>query len=201
MKNGWKTLTVIAAMLMVAGMLAPAAQADCGFNLKGKTKIVPQAWDGRYGTLLPIATGPSIVGMWHVTFTAEGNAAGPPNGTPIDDALVTWHADGTEIMNSARPPQDGQFCMGVWEQVAPLNYKLNHFAWFGNDTENAPSGIGNPSGPTHVTEQITLSANGNHFTGHFTLDAYDPTGVVVAHIVGLVKGTRITISTKVSDLL
>jgi hypothetical protein len=201
MKTGWKTLTVIAAIVIVSGMLAPAAQADCGFYNKGKTKLVPQAWDGRAATLLPISAGSSIVGMWHVTFTAEGNPGGPPDGTPIDNALVTWHADNTEIMNSARPPQDGQFCMGVWEQVGPLKYRLNHFAWSGNDTENAPSGIGNPAGPTHITEQVTLGSGGKHFTGHFTLDAYDLTGNVVAHIVGKVEGTRITMSTKVSDLL
>lgn len=91
--------------------------------------------------------------------------------------------------------------MGVWEQVGPLKYKLNHYAWGGNDTTNAPTGIGNPTGPTHVTETIDLCADGKHFTGHFTLDAYDPSGNQVAHIVGVLKGTRITLSTTVGDLL
>ena len=70
-----------------------------------------------------------IVGMWHVLFTAEGNEVGPPNGTPIDNAIVVWHRDKTEVMNSGRPPQDGDFCMGVWEVTGKGKYKLNHFAW------------------------------------------------------------------------
>src|SRR5215469_1269949 len=40
----------------------------------------------------------------------------PDLDTPIDNALVPWHSDGTELMNSARPPQDGDFCMGVWKR-------------------------------------------------------------------------------------
>ena len=55
--------------------------------------------------------------MWHATFTAWGNQPGPPDGTQLDNALVTWHSDGTELMNSARPPQDGNFCMGVWKKT------------------------------------------------------------------------------------
>jgi hypothetical protein len=142
-----------------------------------------------------------IVGMWHATFTAEGNNPGPPDNTPIDNALVTWHSDGTELMNSARPPQDGNFCMGVWKRTGHNHYKLNHFAWLGNDTENAPSGIGNPAGPTRFFEQITLSPDGKHYTGHFTLDAYDTSGNQLVHIAGVVLGTRIDLDTSVADLL
>jgi hypothetical protein len=143
----------------------------------------------------------SIVGMWHVTFTAWGNESGPPNGAPIDNALVTWHSDGTELMNSARPPQDGDFCMGVWKKTGVNKYKLNHFAWLANDTANAPGGIGNPAGPTRIFEEITLGPDGKHYTGRFTLDAYDTSGDRVAHIVGVVAATRITLDTTAGDLL
>jgi len=142
-----------------------------------------------------------IVGMWHVTFTAEGNEAGPPDGAPIDNALVTWHSDGTEFMASDRPPQDGNFCMGVWEKTGKDKYKVNHIPWLNNDTANAPSGIGNPTGPVRVFQEITLGLDGNHYTGTFTLDAYDSSGNLMAHIVGIVKGTRITINTTVQELL
>jgi hypothetical protein len=142
-----------------------------------------------------------IVGMWHVTFTAQGNTVGPPDGTPIDNALVTWHSDGTELMNSARPPQDGDFCMGVWKKTGSNKYKLNHFAWFANDTANAPGGVGNPTGPTRILQQITLNADGNHYSGTFALDAYDTSGTQVAHIVGVIAATRITINTTVPGLL
>jgi hypothetical protein len=39
-----------------------------------------------------------------------------------------WHSDGTEILNSSRPPATSNFCLGVWEKTGPFAYKLNHFA-------------------------------------------------------------------------
>ena len=113
-----------------------------------------------------------IVGMWHVTFTAQGNGKdGPPDKTPIDNAMVVWHSDKTEIMNSARPPQDGNFCLGVWESLGGCKYKLSHIAWAGYDTTNAPEGIGKPAGPTHIVEEVELSPDGKSYSGTFTLDA------------------------------
>lgn len=188
--------TVVAALTFVA-----AAHAGCG-DVRGAL-FQRQAWNGvkSPASLLFVSDdAASIVGMWHVTFTAQGNQVGPPDGAPIDDALVTWHADGTETMNSGRPAQDGQICMGVWKRTGPLSYKLNHFAWAGNDTANAPYGIGNPSGPTRFQETVALSADGNHYKGTFTLDAYDHDGNLAAHIVGTIQGTRITVDTTVQDI-
>ncbi|MDR3773128.1 MAG: hypothetical protein P4L26_07255 [Terracidiphilus sp.] len=142
-----------------------------------------------------------VVGMWHVLFTAKGNGGGPPDGTPIDNALVVLHGDKTELMNSGRPPQDGNFCMGVWEKTGPSRYVVNHITWGANDTANAPAGIGNPIGPTQIRETIVLSPDGKHFVGTFTLDAHDTSGNLTAHIVGQVTGTRVTLNTEVSDLL
>jgi hypothetical protein len=77
-------------------------------------------------------------------------------------------------MNSARPPQDRDFCMGIWKKTGLNKYKLNHFAWLANDTANAPSGVGNPAGSTRFFEEITLAADGNHYTGKFTLECLRP---------------------------
>ena len=74
-------------------------------------------------------------------------------------------------------------------------------SWLANDTENAPSGIGNPAGPTRFFEEITLSPDGKHYRGNFTLDAYDTAGNQVAHIVGTISATRIDLDTTVADLL
>jgi hypothetical protein len=142
-----------------------------------------------------------IVGMWHVTFTAKGNGGGPPDGTPIDNAIIVLHSDKTEIMVSSRPPQDGNVCMGVWERTDKCKYLVNHIGWAGYDTTNAPEGIGNPTGPTRIVENIFLSPDGNHFTGRFTLTAHDTSGNETAHIIGDMHGTRVTVHTKVSDLL
>ncbi len=205
MKTNWKLWAPAAGAFALTLAITPGAMASCGPG-------APQA----HPTGLPMATGqgrivlasddtPPIVGMWHVKFTAEGNGSALPDGTPIDDALVVWHRDNTEIMNSKRPPQDGDFCLGVWQQVGKSSYKLNHFAWFANgfDPTNPASlsEIGPPVGPSHFVEQVTLSSDGNHYSGTFTLDAYDTSGNVVTHLTGVMTAIRITVSTKVPDLL
>jgi hypothetical protein len=188
-------------LVLMGACLTAMAAAQCGTPT---AKLHKQAW--RVGDPTALLTQAAdtiepIVGMWHVTFTAEGNSEGPPDGAPIDNAIVVWHGDGTEIMNSARPPQDGDFCMGVWKKVGPNRYNLNHFAWGGNDTTNAPTGIGNPAGPTRIIEQVTLSADGNSFSGTFWLRATDTAGKPTATIIGTIAGTRITMETTVQDLL
>jgi hypothetical protein len=69
------------------------AAAQCGTPT---AKLHKQAWRvGDPTALLTQAadTEEPIVGMWHVMFTAEGNSEGPPNGTPIDNAIIVWHGD------------------------------------------------------------------------------------------------------------
>jgi hypothetical protein len=200
------TIRIVVLAFVSACLLTVTASAACGDANQFTANLHRQSWQGaasfQPGSLLRVADNiDPIVGMWHVTLTAQGNQNGPPDGTPLDNGLATWHSDGTELMNSARPPQDGDFCMGVWKRTGRFTYKLNHFAWFANDTANAPSGIGNPTGPTRIFQQITLSADGSHYSGTFTLDAYDTSGTQVAHVVGVIAATRITVNTTVPDLL
>jgi hypothetical protein len=91
--------------------------------------------------------------------------------------------------------------MGIWEKAGKSKYKLNHLAWFANDAANAPTGIGNPAGPTRLLEEVTLDPDGKHYSGTFTVDAYDVSGNLVAHVVGTIAATRVTVDTKLSDLL
>jgi hypothetical protein len=199
-----RVLTIAAVVSLLS--VAASARASCGsFSQVGAGKQAhPASWNALSGRAYltevdePLA---SIVGMWHVTFTAKGNSEGPPDNTPIDNAIIVWHSDRTEVMNSGRPAQDGDFCMGVWEEVGKCHYKLNHFAWMGNDTTNAPGGIGKPTGPTRIVEDVTVSGDGKHYSGTFTLDAYDTSFNLTAHIVGVIQGTRITIGTTVDDLM
>jgi hypothetical protein len=201
MKTSFQKMIVVLLMIVAGAMLATNANAECLNIGKSRATIHHQSWQqsGAFqdGSLLMISDrdGDSIVGMWHVILTAKGNAEGPPDGTPLDNALAVWHSDKTEIMNSARPPQDGNFCMGVWEKTGRSTYKLNHFAWLGNDTANAPSGIGNPSGPTHIVQNVILSRDGNHYEGTFAVDVYDTSNNVVAHVTGVLSATRITVNT------
>src|SRR5437764_15330808 len=206
MKAPLQEVALAGRMSLIETLLSGNAFAGCGDSTKSKlgASMLPQRWDRQSGSFVPIAASSSddrIVGMGHVTFTAEGNEAGPPDGTHIDNYLVVWHSDRTEIMASSRPAQDGDICMGIWEKTGKSKYKLNHFAWFANDTANAPSGIGNPTGPVRLFEEVTLSPDGKHYTGTFTVDAYDVAGNEVAHVVGTIAATRVTVDTKVSDLL
>jgi hypothetical protein len=190
--------------IILAGIL-PSGKAFAACGEYGKAKadasLLPQSWGGQSASFLPISDDDdSIVGMWHATFTAKTVNGSPIPNTVIDNALVVWHSDKTEIMNSIRPPQDGNFCMGVWEKTGDT-YRLNHFAWFANDTANAPSGIGNPAGPTQIVEEVTLSRDGKQYSGTFTLTAYDTAGHVAVTLKGEIAATRITLHTNVPDLL
>jgi len=204
MNTRFKQLTFALVVVLIGATFTATANATCGAVDKPAT-LHRQSWGlgiSQPASLLEISDRDAdpIVGMWHVTFTAEGNTEGPPDGTPIDNAMVVWHPDGTEIMNSNRPAQDGNFCLGVWEKTGRNTYKLNHMPWQGNDTENSPSGIGNPQGAVQIMEHITLT-DCDHYSGRFILDAYDPSGNPVAHIVGVIKATRVTVNTKVKNLL
>ena len=206
MQTQFKKLILALGVVLIASMITARANAACG-DIKVGATFHRQSWQGsgafQGGSLLMVSDrneDSSIVGMWHVTLSAQGNAEGPPDGTPLDNALVVWHSDKTEIMNSARPPQDGNFCMGVWEKTGRNRYRLNHFAWLANDTANAPSGVGNPTGPVQIVEDVILSPDGNHYAGTFVLDAYDASNVRVAHILGVIAATRITVNTPESSL-
>jgi hypothetical protein len=133
--------------------------------------------------------------------TAQGNTGpgAPPDGVPLDIGFTQWHSDGTEIINSGRPPQDGSICLGVWEKTGKSRYKFNHFAT-GYDTANAPTGIGNPTGPTHIVGDVMVSRDGKHYAGTFTLDAYDTSNTLIAHLVGVITATRITVHTPASSI-
>ena len=209
MRTSYWRLVPAVGVLALGIVMVTSAQAQCGLP----TKLVkPTSWHPQFGhprLLLTALDGrddqdegsASIVGMWHVTFTAQTMGGSPIPNTVIDNALVVWHSDKTEIMNSVRPPQDGDFCMGVWEKTERFKYKLNHFAWFANAFPTTPpTEIGPPVGPTRITEAVTLSPDGNRYSGTFTLDAYDTSGNIITAFTGVISATRITINTKATDL-
>lgn len=197
--------------LVLAFALVPGALAQCGLT---KNYAKPAAWNPQLGGSAHFMRaalfedddndGPSIVGMWHVIFTAHtiNGTAIPPDAYPmIDNAFVVFHSDKTEIMESARPPQDGNFCMGVWERAGARSYFLNHLPWLGNDTANSPGGIGNPTGGAQITERVTVSEDGKSYSGSFTLVAYNLDGTKAITFTGVVAATRITTSTSFPTLL
>ena len=211
MKTNWNRWTLALGVIALSLATAPNAQAACGgvnaplahhtgFHLQyGQAKLI------RAGLVTGTTpdyddTDVSIVGMWHVIFTAKTFNGSPIPDTAIDNALVVWHSDKTEIMNSARPAQDGNFCMGVWERTGKYTYYLNHIPWLANDTTNAPGGIGNPMGPTQIVESVTLSPDGKQYSGSFKLDAYDTSNNLIVSFTGVLTATRITTSTTEGEL-
>jgi hypothetical protein len=196
------------AVLAFFSMTAPNALAQCGLPNK---VVKPASWlpqsGTQHGRLQLIDddkdNGASIVGMWHVVFTGATVNSGPypVSQQPVDNAIVVWHRDGTEIMNSNRPAQDGNFCLGVWARTGERKYHLNHIPWQGNDPSGGPAGIGQPQAGVQLTEDVTLSQDGNSYTGSFTLVQYDSAGNVGVTITGSIQATRITPTTPFTDLL
>ena len=181
-----------------------SANAACGAP---SAPIKPMAWHlqnqaGMFHTVGFEDDQPSdpIVGMWHVVFQANAINGQTVPSFVLDNAVVVWHSDGTEIMNSSRPAQDGNFCLGVWKHTGPRQYLLNHIPWAGNDPSNAPSGIGNPQGGVQIIEHVTLNSTGNGYTGTFTLRTYDTSGKPGVWFSGLLAATRITPATSITSL-
>ncbi|MCP1374475.1 hypothetical protein [Dyella lutea] len=127
-----------------------------------------------------------ITGLYRFTFTSRGNS-GIPDGAVIDQGFEIWHADGTEIMNSGRPPMTQSFCMGAWAQTGPRSYHLNHWAlsWDATGTSFV--------GPTNIREDIKQAASGNAFSGSFSIDQYGTDGnTLLGSVKGTVSATRVT---------
>lgn len=208
----WKFMSCVGAVVL-AFAIVPGAAAQCGLPNK---PIKPMSWHPEYRGAHPslVRTAfdddrdpePSIVGMWHVIFTAQtqnGERIPGTGGAVIDNSVVVWHSDGTEIMNSSRSAQDGNFCLGVWERTGKRTYLLNHIPWQGNvyDPTVPPDTIGIPQGGTQIIEKITLNPDGNSYSGTFTLHAYDTSGNVYMSFTGVLSAKRITPATPFSDLL
>jgi hypothetical protein len=203
--------------LVVALLAVPPAQAQCGGY--SASPIHPSAWQpmsGRPHLLLASlgggvgdddfdsGDGQPIVGMWHFRFISDGISkgiqGGVPKGAPVDAGYAVWHSDGTEITNSgARAPNTSNFCMGVWARVGPRQYRLNHFGISWDPTAGTPDKAGNPPGaligPGHIQVLVTVSPDGQSYSGSFSIDQYDESGNIVVHLEGTATGTRINVNT------
>jgi hypothetical protein len=182
-----------AGIVLIASSFAPRAQACTVDRWRNPTAggwLQHQALDVSYTSLSGGASGEfaadrSIVGLWKFTFAAKG-VPGIPDGAVIDAGYATWHSDGTEIMNSSRPPQSSSFCMGVWKRVG-RTYRLNHFALSWDPTGTTFVG------PANIRESVTVDRTGNRYSGTFTIDQFAEDGTtVLKHLTGTVEATRVT---------
>lgn len=127
-----------------------------------------------------------ITGLWQFTFTSKGNV-GIPDGAQLDAGFVSWHADGTEIMNSGRAPMTSNFCLGVFRHTSVYGYKLNHYALSWDPTGTIFIG------PTNIREQLQLGAGGDTYAGSVSITQFAPNGTtVLGRVTGTVSAKRIT---------
>jgi hypothetical protein len=177
-----RPIVALLAVVIACGAFATEAAAKCA--PEGRTaKAVPRvAWPDHPATA-PKAShdDASIVGLWKVDFISGGMI--------VNQGWEQWHSDGTEIMNDQNPPALGNVCLGVWEKTGRRTYKLVHPFW-----------IFDPTGRTAVNVgiervRVTLSPDGNRFTGTFTWDTYEFDGTLVPgdHVEGTIEGTRISV--------
>jgi hypothetical protein len=195
----------VAILVTVFASLANAQCMNVGVSKRGASMLRHQSWTGEFSPALfklaaysdteaSLATDQDpIVGFWRVDLISEGNS-GIPDGTVLDAGFTQWHSDGTEILNSSRPPAIQSFCLGVWEKTGRSMYKLNHFTISWNPD-------GTLQGPGNIREKITVSPDHNSYVGTFTLDQYNTGGNLLVHLAGQVKAKRITVNTTVTDVL
>ncbi|MGB7281251.1 MAG: hypothetical protein WBE13_03230 [Candidatus Acidiferrum sp.] len=196
--------SAVALLVGLGLLLTPTgARAGCGFPSKaGPTPRIP------FLTLSPQNQDgdeprepATIVGLWHVDYTATFSTPGPPlpvpspapsGGFQFIQSYKTWHADGTEFENAFLPPTGGNVCYGVWKDLGHGMVKLHHIGLMFTPDGTALANI------FTVDETDTVSADGRTYTGHFDFKIYDPTdvfgtGTVVQELKGTTAATRITV--------
>jgi hypothetical protein len=187
----------IVVIVALGTVFASRAAADCGsWERRRITPAVQHSTGGKAQFRLLSWSNDSndgIVGFWKVKFVSK-DSPGIPDGTVVDSAYAQWHNDGTEIMNSSRPPATSNFCLGVWQKLGRSHYKLNHFA-LSSDLS------GKLIGPARIQEDIFLDGDEDSYSGTFTIDQYDLSGNPLAHVAGHVTAKRITVNTTVQDVL
>jgi hypothetical protein len=200
-----KTISRVMTMTVSAGifatLLVSKATAGCGdvtnwrgpfefVQASGEAHLLQQSTEAQSASAQGLG-GASIVGMWKIQFVSKGNVnhnPSIPDGAVIDFGYSQWHNDGTEILNSGgRAPATENFCLGVWGKTGHRAFELNHFAL------SYDSVTGMLNAKVNIREQVTLSPSGDLYTGTFSIDAYDPKGNHVDHVVGTVTGQRITV--------
>ena len=193
--------------LAAIGLLFSASQAiAAGCVVPGKAVSAPTGFVTARATLPSIQQGDNggqpatIVGLWHVIYTATYSTAGPipvpviPPGPPdsfqFAETMKTWHADGTEWEEKIQPAPTG-FCFGVWKHADHDTVKLHHFGAI-----TAPDG--SVVAIFYMDEVNRVAPDGTTYSGTWDFKLYAPadvlgTGPVLQEIAGTTAATRITV--------
>jgi hypothetical protein len=177
------TLALFAALCFF--ILPTCANAACGsFGVPGvKASIkLPPATHADFDFPHPFEH-PTIVGLWHVVYTADGST--------FNDTFDTWHADGTEFETAYLAPAVGDVCAGVWAPTGPRSVKLHHIGW-----------VFSPSTPTATAtnyftldEEVTVAEDNKTYSGNFTFKLWNLDGTPTkVEITGTMEASRITVN-------
>lgn len=140
----------------------------------------------------------TIVGLWHVNYTANSDDNFPPGGpyppTPFLflESFKTWHADGTEFENAFLPPAGGNICYGVWKDLGRGSVKLHHIGLMFNSDGSLAAIFTND-------EKNTVAYDGKTYKGIFDFKLWPPSydavdvGKPIAEVKGTIAATRITV--------
>ncbi|HYL73925.1 MAG TPA: hypothetical protein VEU96_06945 [Bryobacteraceae bacterium] len=199
--HGTAALTAV----VLSALTAVSASANCGINkdsspaayqmavqsferIKAKSDALQSAMpaEAQLSTDAPLATTPSIVGLWHTIFLLDpkgGYFTAGPN--VFDEGFDQWHSDGTETLNDISPPPTGNVCLGAWTQTGPLTYSLKHPTWLFDPSNTTIVAVGT------ISEQVTLDPSGNTYSGTATFDILDLTGASQGHLSTAIMAERI----------
>jgi len=176
-------ITLFWAVALLCG--APTASAACGQMEMGSRSPIRFPLFAPPGGDQQGAVGGfnnSIVGLWHVIYTADG--------ATFNESLDQWHSDGTEFENAWLPPDAGNICFGVWKEIGPGTVRLHHVGWTFTPGSTPPTA----SGTFTIDETNTVSRDGKSYTGTFTFRMFDGNGVETGSAVtGTLAATRITV--------
>ena len=119
----------------------------------------------------------SIVGMWSVHYVST-------TGGPEVFTFDQWHSDGLEFEAANLVP--GALCQGTYKQARDGSYHNYHTAWTFDST-------GAPSGYWDENLVVTVSGDGQSYSGTFAQKFYDVNGNFLFENDGTLTATRLNV--------
>ena len=119
----------------------------------------------------------SIVGLWSVHYVST-------TGGPEVFTFDQWHSDGLEFEVAGFAP--GVVCQGTYKQARDGSFHDYHIAWTFDST-------GAPSGYWDENMVVTVSADGQSYSGTYARSFYDVNGNFLFEDDGTLTATRLTV--------
>ena len=119
----------------------------------------------------------AIVGLWSVHYVST-------TGGPEVFTFDQWHSDGLEFEVAGFAP--GVVCQGTYKQARDGSFHDYHIAWTFDST-------GAPSGYWDENMVVTVSTDGQSYSGTYARSFYDVNGNFLFEDDGTLTATRLTV--------